>query len=107
MHASSPSSDVPENATRQNQPIRRRRLPAHLHQPLILARWSPSNARALGAEVAQTRASNCKIGLDNLIRLQAFARIRIKGDSGEERVLSPAEKQEKIDDARKIIQDNC
>ena len=107
MHASSPSSDVPENATRQNQPIRRRRLPAHLHQPLILARWSPSNARALGAEVAQTRASKCKIGLDNLVRLQAFARIRIKGDSGEERVLSPAEKQEKIDDARKIIQDNC
>ena len=62
---------------------------------------------ALEAEVAQTRASNCKIGRDNLVRLQAFARIRVKGDDGGERVLSPEEKQEKIDDARKIIQDNC
>ncbi|MEM7365938.1 MAG: DUF4124 domain-containing protein [Pseudomonadota bacterium] len=62
---------------------------------------------ALEAEVAQTKASNCKIGRDNLVRLQAFARIRVRGDDGQERVLSPEEKQSKMDDARKIIQDNC
>lgn len=62
---------------------------------------------ALEAEVAQTRASNCQLGRDNLVRLQAFARIRVRGDDGEERMLSPEEKQEKIDNARKVIQDNC
>lgn len=59
------------------------------------------------AEIAEVKRSNCEIGKRNLAQLSAYARIKMRGKDGEDRVIGEDEKQSKIDEARKIIADNC
>ncbi len=61
----------------------------------------------LEQQIAETRRKNCDLGKRNLARLQAYARIRVEGEDGEERLLTEEEKQARIDEAREIILDNC
>ncbi len=58
-------------------------------------------------QIARIRASNCDIGKRNLAKLESYARIRVKGDDGEERVLTEEEKQARTAKARKTISENC
>lgn len=58
-------------------------------------------------EIAKVKASNCQVGRRNLARLEAYARIRMKEADGTERILTDEEKQQKIDDAKKTISENC
>lgn len=63
--------------------------------------------QAIAAKIAETKRENCEIGKRNLAQLQAYARIRVKGEDGQERILTPEERQAKIDEARQIVRDNC
>ena len=63
--------------------------------------------RALIAKIAATKRSNCEIGRRNLIQLEAYRRIRVSDDQGENRIISDDEKAAKIEQAREIIRDNC
>jgi len=63
--------------------------------------------QALIAKIADTKRSNCEIGRRNLIKLEAFRRIRVSDDQGENRVISDAEKAAKIARAQQIIRENC
>jgi hypothetical protein len=61
----------------------------------------------IAEQIAKVKGENCDIGKRNLAQLQAFSRIRVTGDDGQERVLTDAERQAQIDEARQIIRDNC
>ena len=63
--------------------------------------------QAVQEEIARVRASNCSIGRRNLAKLQAYARLRVSDGDGGERVLSEEEKQQRIENAHKTIEDNC
>jgi hypothetical protein len=58
-------------------------------------------------QIAKIRASNCKIGKRNLAKLEAYARIRVIEEDGQERVISEEEKQARTEKARKTITENC
>lgn len=58
-------------------------------------------------EIARIKASNCNVGKRNLARLEAYARIRVKGPDGQETVLSDDDKRKRIADARRTISENC
>ena len=62
---------------------------------------------ALRAKIASAKASNCEVGKRNLAQLEAFRRIRVSDDNGENRLLTQDEKQAKADEARDIIRENC
>ncbi|MEX1237593.1 MAG: DUF4124 domain-containing protein [Pseudomonadales bacterium] len=62
---------------------------------------------AIAAKIAETKRANCTIGKRNLAQLEAYARIRVKDDSGQERVLTEEERQAQISEARQIVRDNC
>jgi len=62
---------------------------------------------ALAVEIASLKKSNCDIGKKNLARLEAFRRIRVTDDLGENRVISDEEKAEKVAVARQVIRENC
>lgn len=62
---------------------------------------------AFEQEIAETRSKNCELGKRNLAQLQAYARIRVEGEDGNERMLTDEEKQARIDEARQIIRENC
>ncbi len=49
----------------------------------------------------------CKSARQNLDTLKTYARIRIKGDDGEYRYLTPDEKQQKTNEATKAIEESC
>jgi hypothetical protein len=66
-----------------------------------------SERARIDAEIAKAKSSNCKIGRRNLAQLEAYARIRVKDDDGQERVLTDAEKADRIGTARKTIRENC
>jgi len=61
----------------------------------------------VAAQVAQVKQGNCDIGKRNLAQLEAFSRIRVQGEDGQERVLTDEEKQQRINEARNIIRENC
>ena len=61
----------------------------------------------VAAQIAALKSANCDIGKKNLVQLEMFDKIRIKNDDGTDRLLSPAEKAEKIAVARQTIRDNC
>jgi hypothetical protein len=61
----------------------------------------------LAAEIASEKKSNCRIGKNNLAKLEMFSRVRISDEKGQNRTLSPEEKSLKEDDARNIIRENC
>ncbi|MDA0273215.1 MAG: DUF4124 domain-containing protein [Proteobacteria bacterium] len=48
------------------------------------------------AKIAETKNQNCGIGKRNLAQLEAFARIRVKGPDGNERMLSDEEHKARI-----------
>ncbi len=62
---------------------------------------------ALAAKIASQKKSNCNIGKKNLVRLEAFGRIRVSDDKGENRIISDEEKAAKINEARQVIRENC
>ena len=62
---------------------------------------------AVKEEIAALKKKNCEIAKRNLARLQNFPRIRVKGEDGEERVMGEDEKQAKMDEVRKNVQENC
>tara|TARA_E500000331_G_scaffold346234_1_gene384852 strand:- start:1964 stop:2194 length:231 start_codon:yes stop_codon:yes gene_type:complete len=61
---------------------------------------------SIQAELAKIKADNCRIGSQNLARLESYARIRIRGDDGETRFLNDEEKAQPTEEARALIRDN-
>ncbi len=61
----------------------------------------------IDAEIAKAKSTNCGIGKRNLAQLEAYARIKVRGDDGGVTILSDAEKAAKIADAKKTIKENC
>lgn len=49
----------------------------------------------------------CEGARKNAETLKTYTRIRIKGDDGEYRFLTPDEQKQKLDEANKAIEDNC
>ncbi|MDA0790599.1 MAG: DUF4124 domain-containing protein [Proteobacteria bacterium] len=62
---------------------------------------------AIQAELDKIKADNCRIGKQNLARLESYSRIKIREANGEERFLTDDEKQQRNDEARALIRDNC
>ncbi len=58
-------------------------------------------------EIARIRQSNCDRSRAILERLQSAARIRIRDERGEQRVMSESELQGRIADAQRGIAENC
>jgi hypothetical protein len=59
------------------------------------------------AQIKETKRKNCEIGKRNLANLQVFSRIRVKGENGEEKVLTEEEKAKRTEQARQTIKENC
>lgn len=59
------------------------------------------------AELAAEREKNCRLGKQNLARLEAYARIRVRDDDGEMRYLSDAEMEQKRQESRDAIKFHC
>ena len=59
------------------------------------------------AQLAEEKSFNCDVGKKNLTRLETFGRIKIKGDDGNERFLSPEEMDAKKSESRALIRANC
>lgn len=49
----------------------------------------------------------CDVARKNLDTLKTYARIKIKGDDGEYRFLTPDEQQQKTNEATKAIEESC
>ncbi len=62
---------------------------------------------ALAAEIAETKRKNCNIGKQNLAQLEAFARIRVSDEKGENRIITDDEKATRVTEARQVIRENC
>lgn len=58
-------------------------------------------------EVARIREANCERSRRVLDRLSANARIRVRDDSGEERVMGEDERQDRIAEAQRGVAENC
>ncbi len=58
-------------------------------------------------EVARIREANCERSRRVLDRLSANARIRVRDDSGEERVMGEDERQNRIAEAQQGVAENC
>ena len=63
--------------------------------------------QAMAQQIAEVKRSNCEMGKRNLAQLEAFRRIRVKDENGEERLLSDEEKAQRINETRQIIRENC
>ncbi len=59
------------------------------------------------AELAEEKRFNCDVGKKNLTRLETFARIRIKDENGNERIMTREEMDAKEAESRQLIRDNC
>ena len=59
------------------------------------------------AAVAETKNFNCNIGKKNLARLETYGRVKIKGEDGNYRIMSPDEMDSKKDESRELIKENC
>ena len=62
---------------------------------------------AIQARIAKIKKSNCSLGKHNLAQLESYPEIRVKDKDGKERTLSQKERQEKIEQSKQIIRDNC
>lgn len=51
--------------------------------------------------------ARCDSARKNLDTLKTYARIKIKGDDGEYRFLTPDEQKQKADEATKVIEESC
>jgi Domain of unknown function (DUF4124) len=52
-------------------------------------------------------SERCEAARKNLETLKTYARIRIKGEDGEYKFLTPDEQQQKTDEATKAIEESC
>ena len=62
---------------------------------------------AVAQQIAKAKRSNCGMGKRNLAKLEAFQKIRVRDENGEEKLLSDEEKAQRIDETRQIIRENC
>lgn len=62
---------------------------------------------AIEAKLAEDRAFNCDVGKRNLTRLEAYSRVKIVGEDGEARFMTPEEIEEKKTESRQLIRENC
>ena len=53
------------------------------------------------------KQDNCRIGTQNLARLESYSRIKVREENGEERFLNDEEKARRTDEDRALIRDNC
>lgn len=60
-----------------------------------------------GAKTALKDPDRCDAARQNLDTLKTYARIRIKGDDGQLRYLTPDEQQQKTNEAAKAIEESC
>jgi hypothetical protein len=58
-------------------------------------------------EIARIKQANCEGARRNLAKLEAFARIRVRGEDGQERMLTDEEKQQRLQQERITISENC
>jgi hypothetical protein len=58
-------------------------------------------------EVARIREANCERSRRVLDRLSANARIRVRDDSGDERIMGEDERQNRIAEAQQGVAENC
>ena len=61
----------------------------------------------LARQAAEARRRNCEQARKNMAKFQRYARIRTAGPDGNQRVMSPEEKQAEVDRAQAAIQENC
>ena len=59
------------------------------------------------AAISETKNFNCDIGKKNLARLQTYGRVKIKGEDGNYRIMTPDEMDEKKEESRTLIIENC
>jgi hypothetical protein len=64
-------------------------------------------ATTSGAQVMTQNAERCAQAQHNLEALKSYNRIKVKDEKGEMRVLSEAEKAQKIADMQKIADESC
>ncbi|MCB1644135.1 MAG: hypothetical protein KDI36_01715 [Pseudomonadales bacterium] len=64
-------------------------------------------AARIARDIAETKRSNCEVGKKNLTNLKMYTRIRVTDENGQERLLTPAEKDQKMEEARQVIKENC
>lgn len=62
---------------------------------------------ALEAEIARAKKKNCMIGRRNLENLTTHPQIRFTDANGDVQILPEEERQAKIKEARRIVQENC
>ncbi len=58
-------------------------------------------------EVIKANERNCKIARQNMEVLNKIARIRVSDEKGENRILTPEEKQARVDETQKQIDTFC
>lgn len=63
--------------------------------------------QAIAQQIVEVKRTNCEMGKRNLAQLEAFRRIRVRDENGEERLLSDEEKAQRINETRQIIRENC
>lgn len=59
------------------------------------------------AKAAQKDPERCANARKNLETLRTFARIKVKGENGEYRYLTPDEQKQKMGEANKAIEESC
>ena len=58
-------------------------------------------------EIAKANESNCKVSRQNMEVLTKVARIKVSDEKGENRILTPEEKQQRIDETQQQIELFC
>ncbi|MEJ6593305.1 MAG: hypothetical protein QNL99_15105 [SAR86 cluster bacterium] len=61
----------------------------------------------LAEQIAAQKRANCEIGKTNLTNLETYPKILVKGEDGEDRLLTAEEKGARTETARQTIRDNC
>jgi hypothetical protein len=59
------------------------------------------------AAISETKNFNCGIGKKNLARLETYGRVKIKGEDGNYRIMTPDEMDAKKEESRTLIIENC
>jgi len=66
-----------------------------------------ADKKAAGKDNPPKDKERCEIARKNADTLKTYARIRIKGDDGEYRYLTPDEQKQKMDEANKAMSESC
>lgn len=68
---------------------------------------SPAEAKVEAKNAPPKDKVRCDAARKNAETLKTYAHIRMKGDDGEYRFLTPEEQQQKLDEANKAIEESC